>query len=194
MAWHDWTSVKLNLYGARKRTTWFEVSFIKFVDHTSNLFDTTTPSGAKSCQNLIQYWERPLIYSNLQTDVSQNAPRLIKVLRRYKYYVPAASTTDPSTATGRMKEVSIFFRHDKLLNMRHENADANHLSHAQVDGLDYVRSDTLLNVPDDKDRIIMVIKAFCPERLSTATYPGLDLPVDYPSYDILIRNKFTKPY
>lgn len=63
---HKWTEVRLNLYGPRKRSTWFEVMFIKVTDELAHPFHASDSNYEKKM--LMQYLERPCIWSNLQTD------------------------------------------------------------------------------------------------------------------------------
>ena len=111
-ALHNWTSISMNLYGARKRATYFYIDFILI---KSQYADLMYANGANiSYKLLTQYLERPLIYSNLQTDVAGDAHKMFKLVRRYKYFIPPSQTTDVDSTTGKIKEVKIFMRHDRM--------------------------------------------------------------------------------
>lgn len=187
---HDWTSISANLYGARKRSNKFMIMFFRCKDEFANPIAAGISNPAYS--ELIEYLQRPLIYSNLQT-YNKDPAKKLQIVKQMTYWVPAAQTTDVDTAVGKIKEIKIFLRHDKVygLDWRHEGT-AGSLPHAVVDGLDYVQDLTHHNYPTHGSRLFMCIRAFAPERRTAASYvPVADID---PSYDILIRNQVSLPY
>eukprot|EP00955_Chlamydomonas_euryale_P017124 182784-Chlamydomonas_euryale.AAC.1 len=119
---HEWTSVNINFYGPRKRTTWFEVIFFTPRDDFADPIRANL--GNVENKYLLQYLERPLIYSNLQTDVGGKGYNKMRVIRRYKYYVSASQTTDVDTSVGKIKQAKIIIRHNKMLDFDWQH-DAN---------------------------------------------------------------------
>eukprot|EP00955_Chlamydomonas_euryale_P021010 222582-Chlamydomonas_euryale.AAC.5 len=69
----------------------------------------------------LQYWERPCIFCNLQTAAAGKAFNKFRVIKRFKYYVSAAQTTDVDTTVGKIKECKIFVRHNKKLDYDWQN-------------------------------------------------------------------------
>lgn len=191
---HNWTSIGLNLYGARKRTTIFNIYFVRVRKQESNLFDA--PVTSQKAQQFLQCLERPLIYSNLQVDAGNKLSAFAKVIKKYTCTVSAASTTDIDTTTGKIHEQKIFLRHGTNLNYDDIDSATYHLGHSLADGLDYARDETVFNVPKENQRILMIVTAFCPERsTSTVDIASSALDASYqPSYDVIIRNSFSKPF
>lgn len=186
-AFHNWSSIKLNLYGARKRSTRFTVSIMTVRDDFANF--QSAGVGNLEFKQLLQYMARPLIYSNIQSDLRNKANKLIKVVKRYNYWVSASQTTDVDTTVGKIANANIFLRHNKKYDLDWMAEDpANILPHAQADGLDYASDSVPMNYPQSNQRLFMVITAFSPEQVNTAD------PVDpnvCPSYDIIIRNSWS---
>lgn len=182
---HAWTSVNINFYGPRKRTTWFEVIFFTPKDQFAD------PIRASLTNSELKYWlqymERPLIYSNLQTDVGGKGYNKMKIIRRFKYYVSSSQTTDVDSSVGKIKQAKIFVRHDKLIDFdwQHDVNGGNVIPHGIGAGVEFVNDSTDANYPHSKQRVYMCVRAFAPER--TDTNAPLNADVD-PSYDIIIRN------
>lgn len=187
-ALHNWTDIRFNFYGPRKRTTYFEVMFVVIKSQFADLLYGATSNP--SSKLLLQYLERPLIYSNLQTDVGGEAYKMFKVVRRFRYYVSASQSTDVDTSVGKIKEAKIFFKHDRMrhYDWQHNNLlDDDILPHGPDDGINYVRDDDVHNQPAYDRRLFMIVRAFAPER-STDESPVADRD---PTYDIIIRNSFS---
>lgn len=192
-ALHNWSDIRINLYGARKRTTYFDVMFITMKNEFADPLYAADTNVSKKL--LFQYWERPLIYSNLQTDVGGKGHGMYKVLMRKRYYVSASQSTDVDTSVGKVKQVKIFMKHDRMrgYDWQHEGLSATDvLPHGDDDGKDFVRDDDVHNICSHGKRVFMVIKAFAPERTvgTTAELATPDANKD-PSYDIIIRNSFS---
>jgi len=196
----EWFDIRLNLYGARKRTTTFTVSLVQCVDDFSNLMASAGSNG--ELKSLIQYMERPLLFSNLQTGLTDISKKL-KVLKRWNYVVAPTTTIDLNTTTGKIQEVKIFMKHNQVFNLDWKKA-ATILPHQVGDGIDfnYDMDDAQLH-PINKKRVYLVITAFCPELTTIANgdfetptaaafFGRAGTPVDAsiePSYDFLIRRK-----
>jgi len=192
---HNWTDVRILFYGARVRTTRFDVMFLRVKDEYANLFQGAVSNT--ELRELCQYIERPSIYSPLQSLTGANISKKISIVKKFTYYISAAQTTDVDTSVGKTKEARIFLRHDKLYNTeyKHWNEDGtNVLPHAQEDGLDFDSDVNNHNHPWFSSQLFMVVRAFAPQRVAGKTvYPSAaDANVD-PSYDIIIRNSVSVP-
>eukprot|EP00955_Chlamydomonas_euryale_P043773 352708-Chlamydomonas_euryale.AAC.2 len=146
-AFHEWTSANINFYGPRKRTTWFEVIFFTPKDD----FADPIRANLANVENKywLQYLERPLIHSNLQTDVGGKGYDKMRIIRRYKYFVSASQTTDVDTSVGKIKQAKIFMRHNKMLDFdwQHDSNQTGVIPHTIEDGPDYVQDSTDINYP-----------------------------------------------
>lgn len=190
---HDWTDVRINFYGPRKRTTKYEVFFVRVKDEFANPLVAGTSNPA--IKELFAYLERPSTFSNLQT-YQTNVAKKLKIVKKFTYWVSAGQTTDVDTTVGKIKEARIFMRHDKVYNLdwRHEGTGTSTLSHVQADGAHYVQDVSHHNNPWHGSRLMMIIRAFAPERRTgiNPTAPVADANID-PTYDILIRNAISTP-
>jgi len=211
---HEWIAMKLNLYGARIRSTTFQIDFIRFLDDDANFFLPVNSTSSKA-KEALEYMSAPLTYSNL-VKREVNAKRYIQFVKSDKHVIAPEDSTDLNTSSGKLKEVNIFYNRNRFLNMiRHEpfQYDAGTavnlpLAHAQADGADY----QVNLVPDKetklKSRIYIIIRAFSPDRRSSTTvqwgtltgpfsyitnsiYGGIATVNTEPSYDLIIRNKYS---
>lgn len=193
---HDWSDIRVLLYGARKRTTRFDIMFFRCPDEYSNLFQASGDNV--DLKELCQYIERPSIYNPIQTLTENHIAKKIKMVKKFTYYISAGQTTDVDTAVGKTKEVRIFMRHGKLYNTdyKHWTGDPPNtvIDHHQTDGLDYQQDTKHHNHPWYSSQLFMVIRAFAPERTPGKTaYPSPADPNMDPSYDIIIRNCVSTP-
>jgi len=178
-------------YGSRKRSTHFDISFVTFKSDDGSPFEWA--SSNSKLKQVVQQLSRPYIYTTIQSDTYTNARSMYKVLKKYRFTIAPSQTTDIDSSTGKVKEIKLFFKHNKRYNMQPtaiEEPETDVLGHAQADGLDFGNDPTTYNHPSHNQRVIMIIRAFAPERASAAGTPAVSADRD-PTYDILIRNKFT---
>jgi len=192
-ACHEWSQIKLNLYGARKRGTTF---FIDFVRVKNELSHPIAADGAnRSKKELFRTLQSPLIFSNLQQHNTKNLNQM-QYVKRYKFYVPGGSADDLDLI-GKIKEVKIFLKQGNVYKMDWESADnQDALPHAQADGSDYTDHAGPQDHPYHGSRLMMIIRAFSPERRVVTNFTSSTTPADAltePSYDLVIRNKWTLP-
>jgi len=210
---HEWTQVKLNLYGARRRPTWFNIDFVRVKNEHANFFSAAASNDR--FKELINALTGNMTYSNLQTR-DTSALKYLTFVKRLKYFIPAEDTTDLNTSCGKIKEVKIFMKHGKVLDMRsHENrVDLAQLGHKQEDGIDYELLQYPLNTCADSQQLFMIIRAWSPTRHSATTPQWLSVGTNYtplpsdiwtakadptvavhdvPSYDMILRNKYSVP-
>jgi len=189
---HDWVDIRLNLYGARKRGTTFYVQLVSFNDEYMNPLYSNT--GNRQVVDWMRTMERSLIYSNLQSYNIPSVNRGMRVIKTYKVYVPGGSADDLDTI-GKVKELRIFHRIGKVRKMKWESETSDALPHAQEDGIDYTLASGPSDYPAYKDQLFLIVRAFAPER-RTVSPAGPETAADAlsePSYDIILRNKFTTP-
>jgi len=209
---HEWTQVKLNLYGARSRPTWFMIDFVQVKNEFAN-FASAAGSNERFIE-LINALTGSMTYSNLQSRDTR-ALSFLKFVKRFRYMIPAENSTDLNTACGKIKEVKLFIKHGRVLNMApHENRDGLvRLGHAQVDGGDFETNNVVLNTCADAAQMFMIVRAWSPSRRedTTANWAGIGTnysPIastvytaksvggglnDVPSYDMILRQKYSVP-
>lgn len=193
----DWVSVKLNLYGARDRTTRFTVTFFKVKDEDTDPGPAfVTPSWSTAdpqYQNNIQAYERPYIYSNLQIDAADKKKGNWKIIKEYNYIVDPQTSTDLNTTTGKIHEANIFLRlNEKMTYLYPEDVSAATIPHTAADGADYVNSNVyqmLHSNPRPLENIYMMVRAFAPIR--TGTGYAARTAGNTPSMDFIVRRQMT---
>lgn len=206
-ACHEWSDIRLLLYGARKRGTTFYIDFIRVKDEFAN--PISAASTDTSLKNLFRQWQSKLIYSSLQT-FNGDMNKKIQFVKRFQYYIPGGSADDIDTI-GKVKEVRIFLKQGNVYNLAWDTGNiADEIPHTQADGIDYTSSWTAANSPWHGSRLFMLIRAFAPEQLSNTSAnwnASLDAmgnsgsgivmtaadPLTEPSYDVIIRNKWLLP-
>jgi len=189
-AMHDWSQIKLNLYGARKRGTTFYVDVMRVTDTLAH--PIVAAQGNRAKKDLFRTLQAPLVYSNLQSHNNKNL-RAVKFVKRWKFYVPGGTADDLDTI-GKVKEVSLFLKQGRVYNMMAESSDGTEaLPHNHEDGLDYTLSAGPSNFPYHGSRLMLMIRAFAPERVVQNDFNTPADPLIEPSYDLLLRNKFMLP-
>jgi len=210
---HEWTEIKLNLYGARRRPTWFNIDFVRVKNEFANFSSASTDN--ERFKELCNCLTGNMVYSNLQTR-DNSALKFLTFVKRMKYFIPAEQSTDLNTACGKIKEVKIFMKHGRILDMRaHETKiGEQQLGHKQEDGIDYELKQEALNTCADGQQLFMIIRAWSPARHTATTPQWLSVGTNYtplpstvwtakadptvavhdvPSYDIILRQKYSCP-
>jgi len=189
-AMHDWSQIKLNLYGARKRGTTFYVDVMRVKDTLAH--PIVAAQGNRAKKDLFRTLQAPLVYSNLQSHNNKNL-RAVQFVKRWVFYVPGGTADDLDTI-GKVKQVSLFLKQGRVYNMMSESSDGTEaLPHNQEDGLDYTLSAGPSNFPYHGSRLMLMIRAFAPERVVQNDFNTPADPLIEPSYDMVLRNKWMLP-
>lgn len=195
---HDWTHIKMNLYGVRKRATKFSVQLVMVKDDTADFFGPDTVQKRKLVDALI----RPLIYNNLNSGDPQTLKQELKVLKTYEVTVAPTTLDDygGSGAVPHIQTVNWFIQHNRL--RRYDWDRSTTPTNDQVPAFD---SKTVAGHQcrvEPKKRVYLLIRALSPDRRgdSAANWAPLGYmemaqanPVSEPSYDLVLRNKFSTP-
>lgn len=209
----DWVDLRFNLYGARKRDTYFRIQIVRFKDEFADLFQAGASNG--SVKELLTELERPLIYNNLQAGQWHEVQSRMQVIRSFYYKVPAKTADDLNTATGNIQEAKIFMKVNKACNYMWDKGNENFKHDTVEQGRDFETEGNLLNDTHrlrPQSRLYLLVSAFCPKLrtpdtagwfqysdheadMGTDVHPvGFAVDIDYePSYDFLFRRKWTLP-
>lgn len=202
----NWIEARFNLYGVRKRDTRFKIQLVTFPDDDCNLWHANPADRLK--KSIFTYLEKPLVYNNLQT-ADPHLRKRMRVLASYVYDVPASTSIDLNTTTGKICEAKIFFRMNRAMALDWKD-DEYDQSHGQGDGADWNPDTKDVKLwPKHNTRVFMIVSAFCPEQKTLdGSGPWLftpdesysdngnrayGTPVDTaiePSYDLMIRRKY----
>lgn len=195
---HNWSHIKLNLYGVRKRATKFMVQLVMVKDDTADFFAADSQQKRKLVDALI----RPLIYNNLNAGDPQTLKNELKVLKTYEVTV-APTLTDEyggSSATPHIQTVNWFIEHNRL--RRYDWTRANTAANDQSASFDQQTVAGAQCRVEPKKRVYLLIRALSPERRSDtaanwapAGYMEMAQadPISEPSYDLVLRNKYSTP-
>lgn len=195
---HHWTHVKMNLYGVRKRATKFVVQLVMIKDEGSDFMGSDTIGKRKLVDALV----RPYIYNNLNSGDPQTLKNELKVLKTYEVTV-APTTTDEyggSTAVPHIQTVNWFVEHNRV--RRYDSTRADTPGNGQDAAFDQeIVAGAECRVKPTA-RVYLLVRALAPERRtdSSANWAPLGYmemaaadPISEPSYDLVIRNKFSTP-
>jgi len=194
----DWVSLRMNLYGQRKRTTKFVVTVFQITD------DEVDPINGDSTnvdrKALFQYLERPFIFSNLQQDWKGKRTGM-KVIKEFTYNVAPMTSIDLNTSTGNIHEANIKVQINKRMDYVYTKSNNSPFSvnptailpHTQLDGLDYNDTSSVNSLhqsPKPKQNVFVAVRAFAPVRTYEEDGQNAN---DSPSFDVIVRRGFTFP-
>lgn len=188
-AYHHWTHFKLNLYGTRARATKFKVDLIMLNEEFADFIQGGTTNYDK--RKLYDYLARPYIYNNLNSGDPQTRDD-IKLLKTYETTVAPITTDEYNAGSSvpHMQTLSWFINHNRLrrYDWRRDlgpGLDQNAAFDQEVSS----GTDTRV---DPKKRLYVVIRALQPQKRVAEFNVSTD-PVYEPSYDYVLRNKFSLP-
>lgn len=193
-SFHHWTHVKANLYGVRKRATRYVVQLMMIKEVQADPLDGNNGSIMK--KKLFDFLMRPFIYNNLNAGDPQTASD-IKVLKTYETIIDLITTDqyEGATSVPKIQTLNWFINHNRI--RRYDWLRDNPSQNDQNAGFDLESSGANATRVDPKYRVYLVIRALSPDRRTvTSTAGGFDIdadPISEPSYDIVIRNKFSNP-
>ena len=187
---HDWSDVRLQLYGPTKTTTRFTVTFFTVNNDFANPGSATTTNV--EFIKMMDWFTYKDVYNPLVMRTTDDGKK-IRIVKRFTYYVGAYDSGQASGGTNR-KVVRIFMRHNKLYNLDWQAGTMVDFRDA-ADAGEYVANTTFYNYPHEKARLFMAIQAQAVAHdISGAEIQPWTSPVDIgfdPTYDILARNAFT---
>lgn len=190
-SFHYWTSIKMNLYGCRKRATRFVIQLVQVKDQTADFqFAASTNTEKKK---MVQYLAAPFVYSNLQSGDPQTRGD-IKILKTYEVTI-GPTTTDQyggqDAAVPHMQTLHWFIHHNRIRRydwLRH-NAVTSATTNAAFDVEAGAGHDSRI---DPMKCVYLLVRALSPDQREAGWSDAAD-PVSEPSYDLIIRNKFGNP-
>lgn len=189
---HHWSHIKMNLYGVRKRATRFVCQLVMVKEDYADFLSAASTNVEK--KKLWDYLTRPFMYNNLNSGDPQTKAD-IKILKTYEVIV-APTTTDEyggQTATPHMQTVNWFINHNRIRRYDwKKDVPAPHGQDAAFD-VELAAGHDVRTEP--KTRVYLLIRALSPDRrdinaINNEVDPD---PISEPSYDLVIRQKFSNP-
>lgn len=185
-AFHQWSHLKMNLYGVRKRATKYIVSLIRLTHRGSDFFYAADTNRDK--KKLYDYLSRPLMYSNLNSGDPLTS-RMFKIIKSYTVIIDPISLDDygADTATPHMHTINWFIKHNKTRRFDwYQGVDAGAGTDAAFD----VEQDSTQNRTSPETRMYLLVQALSPEATTVVDSFTVPDPIKEPSYDCVIRNKW----
>jgi len=188
-SFHEWSAIKLNLYGVRKRATKYVVQLVTVKDENAEFISGLSTNQEKL--KLYDYLARPFMYNNLNTGDPQSKSKFT-VHKTYETIISPTMTDEygGATATPHMQTLKWFIRHNEV--RRYD-----WLRGAVPANLTNASFDQEIGINDTRvhptKRLFLVIRALSPEVRTTADLTVAADPISEPSYDCVIRNKFLSP-
>lgn len=188
-ALHNWSHIKLNLYGVRNRATRWVVQLIMLKDWSSDFISAADSNLEK--QKVYDYLTRPFMFNNLNSGDPQTKND-IKILRTYEVIIDPI-TADEITQVPKIQTLNWFIQHNRI--RRYDwKRDA---PPAAIPGAVF---DQELDAGDDtrvdpKHRVYLILRALSPSRRDDAnitSQTAADAATE-PSYDMVLRQKFSIP-
>lgn len=185
---HHYSHVKMNLYGVRQRATRYVVQLVMVKQEYGDFLEAADTNVEK--RKIWDYLMRPFIYNNLNSGDPQVSSD-IKILKTYETWINPISTDEygGQTATPHIQTLNWFIRHERVRVYDWKRGD--NPDNGQNAGFDLEDGETTGRV-DPKRRVYLLIRALSPSRRVADVTTAVD-PITEPSYDIVIRNKFSNP-
>lgn len=215
---HKWTEVRMNLYGAKHIPLVYTISVVQVpksydpFQHTPSIVDAVTPPvGNQPEFGEFNRWMEDITRSIVCNPLNTSGTRKeyknnIRVLRQYKINLQPLSYSNASAEgtapvkVGNVREFKMFLRHDRFRNYSWAEADNN----IEVDsnfadlGWDVKQADIPVTDVAWGQRVFMFITCTTgairdgPQNNVRTHLPVqlTDIPDDYGSYDIIVRNEF----
>lgn len=186
---HEYTHLKLNLYGVRKRSTKFVCQLIQIKDTAADFITANSNNNEK--KKLYDYLARPFVFNNLQTGDPQTKTDF-KIIKSYEVNI-APNTNDQYdgvNATPHIHTLNWFIKHNRVRHYDWKRDVPATISQTPSWDIE-LGSGHNLRV-DPKYRVYFVIRALSPDRRQVEYTEATD-PISEPSYDLILKQKFLNP-
>lgn len=184
---HEWTNVKMNLYGTRSRATRYTCELVQTND--SSAVDFLSGKDPVKQADYIDYLSRPYIYNNINMGDVQSR-KYHKVIKSYDVTIDPIQLTDyaGSNSVPHMQTVNWFIKHNKI--RRYDWLDdVGQSAHTLTPNFEQNLQGTQTNV-EEKYRLYLVLRALSPSvdvtKVNIGDTPNPDIE---PSYDLCLRQK-----
>lgn len=188
-AFHHWSHIKMNLYGVRKRATRYVVQLMMVKQEFADFISAAQSNNEK--RKLVDYLVRPFIFSNLQQGDCQTI-KDIRILKTYEVIIDPITTDEYSgaTSTPHIQTLNWFVNHNRVRRYDWLRAGAGVTTNSAA--YDAENPVALSTTVDPSSRVYLVVRALAPEATSAEFNTAID-PISQPSYDLILRQKFSDP-
>ena len=192
-SFHHWSHIKLNLYGVRKRATRYVVQLVMVKQEFADFIDAAGTNLQK--QKLIDYLVRPFIWSNLNQSDPQTLS-MIKIVKTYEVIIDPITTDEysGSSSVPHIQTVNWFVKHNRVRRYDWSRGAAASTDPGAIYDDESAAPGYLSTRVDPSNRLYLVLRALAPEqRIAAINPPAAVDPITEPSYDLVIRQKFSDP-
>ena len=184
---HEWSHIKLNLYGVRNRATKWSVDVIMIKDQFADFFAAAANTEKRKLYDALI---RSYMFNNLNIGDPQTRAD-IKVLKSFEVIIDPITTDQVGGATAipRIQTVNWFMKHNRMRLYDWRRIDTPPLlADAQWDQETTAGNDIRVH---PGSRVYLVIRAMSPSRREVAGITPMNAPdvATEPSYDLVIRQK-----
>lgn len=185
---HDFTHIKLNLYGVRNRATKFMVQIIQLTDEYADFITGAQANVEKA--KVYDYLARPFMYNNLNIGDPQTKVD-IKVIKQFTTIIDSITLDQVGAANAipKIQTVNWFIKHNRMRLYDWRRNDTPDLNNNAAYDIEQTNVEQRV---DPKKRIYMVIRAMSPTNSQVAGITPTSVAPDVntePSYDCVIRQK-----
>lgn len=190
-SFHHWSHIKLNLYGVRKRATRYVVQLVMVKQEFADFISAAGTNQEK--QKLVDYLVRPFIWSNLNQSDPQTLS-MIKILKTYEVIIDPITTDEYAGASSvpHIQTVNWFVKHNRVRRYDWSRGQAASTDPGAVYDDESAVPGYLSTRVDPSNRVYLMIRAMAPEQRTAEFNAAID-PITDPSYDLIIRQKFSDP-
>lgn len=186
----DWTQAKLLCYGAAKQATNFVIEFIQLKEdwlHPEFCSINTTQIAADYLNAQIAFWEH-YVKSSVSHPIATSSPlkrNMFKVLKTIRFTLNPRLSTETDANVGHCKQINVFYHMNRLC--KYDWAENGIEANINLASAYAQNAGALQNVVHPRARIYMTIRATNTNYVNNVA-PSTDYT---PSYDIVLRKKFT---
>lgn len=183
--------VKMNLYGARFRNTDFYIDLVSPKDDETDF--ASADLNNQEFKGLLDSLTRPLMYSNILETVNNRVPsQKLRYLKRWRFTVPASTSSDLNTAVGNLKEVSLNLKLKRLVSyMRKDEMQVAAISAGGSDDIIPATNIACKVLPNETKRVYLIIRAFAPQVYNIVA-PAEEYADIVPSFDMSVKRTYTR--
>lgn len=185
---HDYSHIKMNLYGVRRRATKWTATVLQLTDEFGDFITAANTNTEKS--KVFDYLARPLMYNNL--NIGDPQTRIdFKVIKKFEVIIDPINTdqVDGALAVPKIQTVNWFIKHNRMRLYDWRRNDTPALDATAV--YDTETTNVEIRV-DPKKRLYLVLQAMSPvnNQLAGITPISVGANADTePSYDLVLRQK-----
>jgi len=198
MIMQEWTQIKMLCYGAKIYSTRFKVQVVQIVEDDFHPLEVasidqtinTAPQAWDDVSAPVNFWQgvSSSSYKHPIATVSTDYKKNIRVIKEFNFIIDPTTTIEERAEVGHTKALNIFIPMYRTNNYNSKaQAVDGSLADADNFGTDFEKNEAYLK---PRARIYLIVQATNPYTHFASGDPMT--PANTPSYDIVIRSKFSQ--